>query len=188
MTTEFTDFTTDIKKLVANIYEIDDLTGVMSIVLDAIGVQLDEDKTLVDDFTTIFDADRCNAQYLPYLAKEFGWDLDTNLTEYHQRKIVKLLMAIYREKGTKQGIISLIYLMLAVEATVTDINDYWVGWQIGIHQIGMTTHIGIGEQEPYMYHFYVNFPRALSTSERLAAHTLVKFMRPVHTHYTFIEA
>jgi len=187
MTTEFGSFEQDMKKLVAELYSIEDSTGVMDVVLKALGNQLDSFKGLVDDFTTIFDVDKCEAKYLPYLAHQFGWELDTNLTEYLQRKIVKLLMAIYREKGTKQGIISMIYLMLGITVKIRDINDYRKGWRIGVHRVGVNTYIWIGQKSILMYLFFVDSPCLLSDSQYRAMDILITWCRPIHTHHIITQ-
>jgi phage tail-like protein len=144
---------------------------------------------LLDDvhrFMLMWDIDKCEERFLPYIAAQLGWDLDRSLDPYLQRKIVKLIMTIYKQKGTKKGIIAVIYLLMQINVTITDINDKLDGWRIGRDHIGYDTRIACGAKSSNMYLFYVIWPRQLAVSEIAAAHQIVTWMRPVHSHHRFV--
>ena len=52
---------------------------------------------------------KCPSDILDYLASNVGWNLDSALSEEHQRIIVKNAMWLYKHSGTKEGIWGGIY-------------------------------------------------------------------------------
>src|SRR6266542_3610639 len=106
-----------------------DVSGVWSRVLQAIGAVLDGLSADIDAFATLQDYLACDAKYLPYLAQKLGWPLDTASPVALQRKMVGLLVPMYRERGTMEGIIGLLNLLLGLSVTI---DEPWAdGWRLG---------------------------------------------------------
>lgn len=66
--------------------------------------ELDSIKTLADGILEINNVDNCNSMFLPKLAKNLGYVLDTSLSVIKQRGIVKTLVSTYKMAGTIPGL------------------------------------------------------------------------------------
>jgi phage tail-like protein len=96
-------------------------------------------KVSVDAQTDIFDPLAAEKRLLPYLSQKFGWELDPDLREQVQRKVLTLLRPLYAEKGTKQGIVDALRLLLGVDV---DYHDLWGdGWNLGTSTLGGNTYL-----------------------------------------------
>lgn len=69
------------------------------------------------------DPKKCPTDLLLYLSTERGWnDLDLTKDENYQRKFISFLPDIYKNKGTKTGLVDLIYLIGNIKG---QIFNYW---------------------------------------------------------------
>jgi phage tail-like protein len=84
-------------------------------------------KIAIDAMSDLRDPLRTEARLLPYLGQNFGWDLDTSLPEPLQRKVLTLAEALFQEKGTKQGIVDALRLLLGLDVVYQEAwADGWV--------------------------------------------------------------
>ena len=75
------------------------------------------------DLPNLKNPQTCISDLLIYLSTERGWaDLDLTKSEAYQRKFIDFLPDIYRNKGTKAGLIDLIYLITSIKGSVF---NYW---------------------------------------------------------------
>ncbi len=94
----------------------------------------------VDAMADVWDPQRCEARLLPYVAQKVGWDLDTSAPEALQRKVATLAGALLRRKGTPQGIVDALRLLLGLEATY---RDAWgQAWTLGPRHYVYETQVG----------------------------------------------
>jgi phage tail-like protein len=167
-----------------------DASGVWTRVLEAIGAVLDGMAADVEAFATLQDYLACDARYLPYLAQKLGWALDTTSPVELQRKMVGLLIPMYRERGTTRGIAAIVNLLLGLEVTI---HEPWAdGWRLGTALLGGDARLSpaIPEPEyrsPLPYTFYVHVPRVLTSAERAAATALIDFAKRAETHPVLVE-
>lgn len=76
----------------------------------------------------------CEARWLPEIAADRGWTLDTSLPVPLQRKIVASLTLLYPLKGTVPGMVVAVRLFLGLEARV---RSLWSdGWRLGHAYLG----------------------------------------------------
>jgi phage tail-like protein len=104
--------------------------GVDSLGTDWTAVAIDRMRQLHDPITL-------ERRLLPYLAHHLGWDLDTTAPEVLQRKVLTLAAALLKQKGTKEGIVSALRLLLGLEVTYTDLMAD--GWELGRDVLDSTT-------------------------------------------------
>jgi phage tail-like protein len=167
-----------------------DASGVWTRVLAAIGAVLDGMAADVEAFATLQDYLACEARYLPYLAQKLAWALDTGSPAALQRKMVGLLVPMYRERGTTKGIIDLLNLLLGIEVTI---DEPWAdGWRLGTAELGNDALLSpavpdLPYTSPLPYTFYVRFPCALTSAERAAARVLIDFAKRAETHAMLVE-
>jgi len=94
-----------------------------------------------DRFTDIFDYDTCPAEYLDAILYGLGNPFDFVLTDVNKRRLCSVLVAIYKQKGTDQGIINALRFFLGAEATIrcTARDDTW---EIPLDRLGGTDATG----------------------------------------------
>ena len=111
-----------------------DTSGVLQALVRVADSQL---QARYDDITEAFairDPLTCEARWLPVIARERGWRLDETLPEALRRKITAVLVALYQEKGTAQGLTDAVRLFLGEEARV---RASWGGaWRMGRGHLG----------------------------------------------------
>jgi phage tail-like protein len=78
----------------------------------------------VDSFPEILDPNTAPEQYVDAMLADMGNPFDFDLTLTQKRQLVQLLLPIYEQKGTPQGIENAIRLFLGIEVT-------HVAWGIG---------------------------------------------------------
>ena len=131
------------------------------------------------------DIDKAPEWAVDAMLAELGNPFRLQLTLDRKRKLLAVLVEIYREKGTDEGIVDVARFFLGINITsVTEINiDTWV---LGESELGVDTDLGpSGEAE--LYTFWLNVDRVLTDQERRDLEALVDYMKPAHTHYHIIE-
>lgn len=105
------------------LYILPKAEGPLSRFLRIVEPSFDELYSKITTFPNLKDPNTCPSELLPYLAAERGWaDLDLTKDITYQRKFVNFLPEIYKNKGLKQGLLDLIYLVGAVKGQVF---NYW---------------------------------------------------------------
>ncbi len=98
-----------------------------------------------------------------------------------KRRLLNVLVAIYREKGTALGIENAIRFFLGLEVDVTSYNGESL--VLGDSLLGEDWILGPGGMFS-AYAFEVVVPRALEDEERRRLRLIVEYMKPAHTHFT----
>lgn len=93
-----------------------------------------------DRFTDIFDYDACPADYLDAILYGLGNPFAFVLTDANKRRLCSVLVAIYKQKGTDQGIINALRFFLGATATITAAAQDT--WEIPVDRIGGTDSSG----------------------------------------------
>jgi len=105
------------------LYSLPELEGQLSRFLRIIEPCFDNIYEKTVSLPNLKNPDLCPADLLLYLSTERGWqDLDLTKDESYQRKFIRFLPDIYRNKGTKSGIESLIWLVGSIKGKV---YNYW---------------------------------------------------------------
>ena len=135
----------------------------------------------IDRFVDIFDVDRAPEGFLDAmladLGNPFSFDLDAN----GKRKLIRVLVGIYRLKGTTPGVVNTLRFFLGLESAVVDFNDE-DQWVLGESELGTETFLGVDDLFA-IYSFDVEVDRVLTPDERDLVRTIVDFIKPAHTHH-----
>jgi phage tail-like protein len=111
-----------------------DDTGELKALVRVADGQLQDRYDEVKGAFSIWDPLTCEARWLPVLARHRGWRLNETLPVGLQRKIVAVLVSLYRQKGTRPGLINAVRLFLGEEARV---RAAWAdGWRMGHAMLG----------------------------------------------------
>jgi hypothetical protein len=110
---------------------------------------------------------------------DLGNPFPFDLSVVDRRRLLNVLVAIYREKGTAAGIKNAIRFFLGIEV---DIVSYaGEGLVLGESLLGEDWVLGPSGAFA-AYSFEVVVPRALASEERRRLRAIVDYMKPAHTH------
>ena len=87
-------------ELLPPLYRERDDSGDLQTFLKVPAASLDELKELIDRFPEIFDADRCEERFLPFLGEIVGHRFDPLADAATQRRLIREAVEIYRRKST----------------------------------------------------------------------------------------
>jgi phage tail-like protein len=134
----------------------------------------------VDGFTDILDPDRARENFLDLMLAELGNPFPFDLSLVDKRRLLNVLVAVFREKGTAAGIRNAIRFFLGFEVDITSYAGEAL--ILGESLLGEDWVLGPSNQFS-AYAFEVVVPKALSDVERRRLRTIVDYMKPAHTHF-----
>lgn len=164
------DETTDLRKFIACLQEVVDV-----VLLPA-----------VDRFPDILDPDLAPRPFLQLMLRDLGNPFTFALTEVDERRLVRVLVPIYQQKGTDDGIVNAVrfFVGVEVEIVVPAFEDVWV---LGASELGAETWLGSSDLYDRLS-FWVKSPVALTPEQRDRITKIVVYMKRAETHFRdFIE-
>jgi phage tail-like protein len=133
----------------------------------------------VDRWTEILDVDVAAERYLDQMLIGLGNPFAFDLTVEDKRRLIRVLVDVYRSKGTKPGIISVIRFFLGIEVDIVAfLSD---GWILGESELGVDTDLAPGTSRE-RFSFDVISPVTLTDDQRERIRQIVEYMKPAHTH------
>lgn len=103
-----------------------DLRRFISCLQEIVNLQLYE----VDHWTDILDRDKAAERYLDAMLLDLGNPFAFDLTEIEKRRLLRVLVSIYRQKGTARGIINVIRFFLGIVVEILCYLDVET-WELG---------------------------------------------------------
>jgi phage tail-like protein len=125
---------------------------------------------------------RAPKEFLEWLSGWVALSLRADLDEIHQREFIARAVSLYRQRGTRQGLIDVlgIYTRMGVE-----IEEFNTSFQIGVSsQIGVNTLLGWGA--PHYFQVILQLPDVdpdLMREQRKIATAIIDLEKPAHTYY-----
>lgn len=98
----------------------DATTGDLQSFIKVLALTLDEVKTYVDQFTDIFDIDRCDPKYFDALAYLLGYPLNRLDSVQSQRFQIKNAVELWRRKGTFE-VFKILFYLLEYNLTIVEL-------------------------------------------------------------------
>ena len=133
----------------------------------------------IDHFTDLLDPDLASEPFLDLMLGELGDPFSFDLTLVDKRRLLNVLVAMYREKGTAAGIINAIRFFLRLEATVTS----YAGEALILGESRLDEDWVLGPSDAFAaYAFEVVVPRLLTAEERRRLAQIVDLAKPAQTH------
>lgn len=134
----------------------------------------------VDQWTQILDPDFAPEAFLDAMLLDLGNPFAFDLSEIDKRRLLRVLMDIYRRKGTAIGIIEVVRFFLGLDISILCYLDEET-WELGVHELGWDTFLGPGD--PWgRYAFEIISPVVLTDEQRKRITDLANYMKPAHTH------
>jgi phage tail-like protein len=140
----------------------------------------------IDRYSDILDPDFAPDQYLDAMLADFGNPFEFDLDVIDKRRLLRVLVLMYRQKGTERGIKNVVRFFLGFECDVVPwTEDMWI---LGESELGDDTVLAPSAQWQ-LYAFDVDVTalgRVLADTERSWLTDLVNYMKPAHTHFVNI--
>jgi phage tail-like protein len=149
----------------------------------------------IDAWANIIDPDTADEQYVDAMLADLGnpFSFAASLNLIDKRRLVKLLLPIYQQKGTEVGIINVVRLFMGIDITfiygaATDTME------LGISELGGSGGgdvegdwiLGTSDQA-LLYSFWVEVQEVLIATQRTQLTRIVEYMKPAHTHFLGIN-
>jgi len=170
----------ELLRLLPEINRQRDLTGdlkrFMGVLQDVTELLLSD----IDRFTDILDPDLAPELFLDAMLEDLGNPFAFDLSVLQKRRLVSILVQIYKQKGSAAGIRNAIRFFLGVDVTAID-AFHGTTLVLGESELGVDWELGPSDQFA-LYAFDLTVNRALAETERRQIREIVDFMRPAHTH------
>lgn len=137
-----------------------------------------------DAWPDILDPDLAPEPFLDAMLCDLGYPFSFVLTEVDKRRLVKVLRAMYEQKGTDEGIVNAIRLFMGIEVVIT--NPFVSFGYLGTMLLGVDFALTSSELAD-LYTFIVNVPTVITTDEAKRMNQIIDFMKRAPCHWR-IEA
>jgi phage tail-like protein len=154
----------DLKKFVACLQEVTDL-----LLCD------------IDHWVDILDPDIAPERYVDAMLADLGNPFAFDLSDVDKRRLIRVLVPIYQQKGTDPGIINAIRFFVGVEVTIS-VPAFDGVWDLGISELGAGTWLSTSDLGSRLS-FYVVSPVVLTDAQRAQITSIVRYMKDARTHF-----
>lgn len=159
-------------------FEDDGTTARFYEVFEGVYCQITND---IGNVQNIYNIDTTDERFIDLILKHLGFDLNVYLPLERKRKLAKVIMKAYQQKGTCPGIENVIRQFTGVES---ECFPFTQGWILGISELGFDTYLNPSPSTPAEYYkFDVIVHQKLSTDQRNIILQLIELMRPAYTHF-----
>lgn len=133
----------------------------------------------VDRFADFLDPDTTTAAGVEAMLGDLGNPFAFDPTDEERRRLVRLLVPLYKQKGTDPGIRNAVRLFLGFEVTLTP----YLGEGLSLGESELGVDWVLGPSTSFMrYAFDVNVGVNLTDEQRERLRAIVVYMKPSHTH------
>ncbi len=164
-------------KVLVGLDSTGDLQKWASIIQDCLDSFLAE----MDLFTETMDIDKAPSKFLDMLLYDLGNPFNFDLSDLDKRRLARLLVSIYKQKGTEPGVQNMVRFFLGIE--LVDIVEHLEDcWSLGEAELGFDTILCAGSGFD-RFSFDIIVDRTLTQFEKDSIRTIVDYMKPAHTHF-----
>jgi phage tail-like protein len=172
------------------IYYQDNLMGRLLMLFESFWAPIEQQTKTVPFY---FDPRMTPATFLPWLASWLELVLDERLPEDRQRRLVQAAVALYRKRGTKDGLREYLELYTGASVHITEqrANNFRLGAD---GRLGAGVALGT-ENRPHMFAVSIMLPRIavpsgqrhertrLEKERRRSIEAIIEAEKPAHTDY-----
>ncbi len=142
----------------------------------------------IDRFAQITDPDFAPEDFVDAMLADLGNPFDVSGLELgEKRKLLALLLSLYQQKGTTEGLIDAARTLLGLTISVHPLNEG--GWMLGVHELGNPDTTWLAPEtsfQRFAFEVVVLLPHSapvLLAETRARLVELIHVMRPAHTHF-----
>ncbi len=136
----------------------------------------------VDRWTEILDVDVAESRYLDHMLYQLGNPFTFELTDDDKRRLIRVLVAMYQQKGTAAGIINTIRFFLGLEVEVVALAAPDQVWELDEDELDEGTILA-GNDRRFFYSFEVESAVVLTEVQRERIRAIVDYMKVAHEHF-----
>ncbi len=160
----------------------EDETGDLRRFLSLLQEPLDLVLADVDRWTEILDVDLAEERYLDQMLYQLGNPFSFELSEENKRRLIRVLVPMYRQKGTSIGIVNTIRFFLGLEVEVRALAAPAQVWNLGEDMLGDETFLASSNRRMF-YTFEVVSEVVLTEAQRERIRAVVDYMKVAHEHF-----
>jgi phage tail-like protein len=142
----------------------------------------------IAELATYFDAQKTPEDFLPWLARWTALSLRADLPIDKQRNFIGQIIQLYRKRGTKANLITLLSIFTIGAPTITELQGE--RFQIGVHStVGVDSLLGGGT--PHYFQVTIALNRVTDTvlnKQVQIARAIIDLEKPAHTYYELIPS
>lgn len=131
----------------------------------------------------LLDSGLTPTRFLPWLASLAALSLREGMREDKQRELIAQIIRLYRKRGTKDYLETLLSLCLDVSSSITEVEIPPL--QIGVpHKLGVDTYVGGGPPHFFRVNLHTEgWDANRVEAQRRIAHEVIELAKPAHTTY-----
>ncbi len=133
----------------------------------------------IDEWTIILDPDKAPEPFVDAMLRDMGNPFSFPLVLIDKRRLLRVLVAIYRQKGTAKGIKNAVRFFLGFELEITDYAEDTL--ILGESELGYNWILGVSNERA-AYTFMIELDFNPTNEQRLRLLSIVDYMKPAHTH------
>lgn len=134
----------------------------------------------IDRWVDVLDVDVAPERFLDLMLQGLGNPFRFELSVEDKRRLIRVLVRMYRQKGTDSGIINTARFFLGLEVEVRAYNEDV--WLLGEDELGVGTMMGPAEKWQH-YAFEVVSPVTLTEVQRSRLRAIVEYVKPAWMRY-----
>lgn len=133
----------------------------------------------IDEWVSIIDYTTAAERFIDARLASMGNPFPFVLALIDKRRLLSVLVDIYRQKGTNRGIKNVVRFFVGIEVDVVAATSD--GFALGVSELGIDTYLGMSN-ESAAYSFYLQSAIVLTPEQRSKTLLLAEYMKPAHTH------
>ena len=137
----------------------------------------------IDRFGDILDPDLAAENFVDAMLRDLGNPFDFELTLTDKRRLILVLVPIYRQKGTDPGIVNAIRFFQGIEVTIE--TPVLEGTALGVGTLGGTMTLSSSSLADLLT-FWVIVPRTLTAAEESTMSKIIDYMMRGECHYRIV--
>jgi len=166
----------------------DDVTGELRRYIDCLQEVLDLWLCLVDEWAAIYDPDLAPLKFVNAMLDDLGnpFSFVSKFDQLQKANLVKILVELYKLKGTCIGIMNAVLFLLGLEVVCEAANTPELYWILGESELDIETLLGPDAQFT-IYSFKLISPIFLTDEQKANIEEICEYMKPAHTHCLGVE-
>ncbi len=161
--------------------ETGDLARFVAVIQEVVDLLLCD----VDRWVEIIDVDLAPEPFVDAMLFDLGNPFEFDLTLIDKRRLARLLVPIYRQKGTADGIVNAIRFFLGIETTLV-YPAFGDVWTLGVDLLGIGSFLGTSDAAA-RYSYRIVSPVLLTDEQRSQMLRIARYMHPAHEHVSIEE-
>lgn len=134
----------------------------------------------VDAWSSILDPDIAPESFVDAMLLDLGNPFSFDLGLNDKRRLIRVLVPIYQQKGTEEGIINAIRFFLGVEVTI-EYPAFTGGWFLGVSELGVNNLLSTADLKTRLS-FIIVSPIVLTDVQRDTMIKITEYMKDARTH------